>query len=144
MEQRLSLITLAVRDLAKARAFYDALGWRAASEQHADTIVPYNLNGMTIALFGWDDLAGDAAVPAEGTGFRGVALAYNVREKGDVDTVLREAEQAGGKIVKPAHDVFWGGYSGYFSDPDGHLWEVAWNPLAPLADDGTFQWRDTE
>ena len=140
MEQRISMITLGVRDLQKARAFYDALGWQAASEEHADTVVPYNLNGLTIGLFGWDSLAEDAQVSAEGSGFRGVALAYNVRNKEDVAATLAEAEKAGGKIVKPAQDVFWGGHSGYFTDPDRHLWEVAYNPFSPLGADGTFQW----
>ena len=141
MEQRISLITLGVRDIKRARAFYDALGWKAASEEHADSMVPYNLNGMAIGLFGWEDLAKDAQIPAEGHGFRGIALAYNVRAKDEVDNVLAAAERAGGTIVKSAQDVFWGGYSGYFSDPDKHLWEVAWNPFSPIDDDGCFQWR---
>ena len=106
MEQRVSLITLGVRDLKKARAFYDALGWKAASEEHADSMVPYNLNGMAIGLFGWDDLAADANIDAQGSGFRGIALAYNVRSKEEVEIVLQEAKRAGGKIVKPAQDVF--------------------------------------
>ncbi len=143
MEQRVSLITLGVKDLQKARAFYDALGWQAASEEHADSMVPYNLNvnGMVIGLFGWDALAEDAQVSAAGSGFRGVALAYNVRSKDEVAAVLEEAGRAGGTIVKPAQDVFWGGHCGYFSDPDGHLWEVAYNPFSPLGADGRFQWE---
>jgi len=141
MEQRLSLITLGVRDLKRARAFYDALGWQAASEEHAQSMVPYNLNGMAIGLFGWDDLAADAGVPPDGQGFRGVALAYNVRAKEEVGQILAAVAQAGGRIVKPAQDTFWGGHAGYFADPDGHLWEVAFNPYAPLAPDGSFQWN---
>lgn len=142
MEQRVSLITLGVRDLKRARAFYDALGWQAASEAHADSMVPYDLNGMTIGLFGWDDLAKDAQLPAGGEAeFRGVALAYNVRSREDVAATLAEAEKAGGKIIKPAQDTFWGGHAGYFSDPDGHLWEVAYNPFSPLAADGRFCWN---
>ncbi|MCB9991176.1 MAG: VOC family protein [Rhodospirillales bacterium] len=144
MEQRISLITLGVRDVKKARAFYDALGWKAASEDFPDTLIPYNLSGFALGLYGWDALAEDAQVPAEGTGFRGVTLAYNVRTKEEVSTVLAEAAQAGGAIVKPAQDVFWGGHSGYFSDSDGHLWEVAYNPFSPLGTDGAFQWGGAE
>lgn len=140
MEQRISLITLGVRDLKKARAFYDALGWQAASEEHADSMIPYNINGMAFALYGWDELAEDAQIPAEGSGFRGIALAYNVRNEEEVDAALKEAQAAGGKIVKPGQKVFWGGYSGYFADPDGHLWEVAYNPFSPLGPGGEFQW----
>ncbi len=141
MEQRVSLITLGVRDLKKARAFYDALGWQTSSEHMAEEVVAYDMFGFTLGLYQWDKLADDAQVSAEGTGFRGVALAYNVREKADVDAALEEAVQAGGTLVKAAHDVFWGGYSGYFADPDGHLWEVAWNPFSPLGKKGEFQWN---
>ena len=141
MEQRLSLITLGVQDLKKARAFYDALGWQIANDdKEAESVVAYNLNGMALGLYPWSKLAEDADVPQEGQGFRGVAIAYNVRAKEEVARVLAEAENAGGKIVKPAEDVFWGGHSGYFSDPDGHLWEVAYNPFSPLGPNGEFQW----
>ena len=88
-----------------------------------------------LALWGRDALAKDAQVPSAGSGFRGIALAYNTRERAEVDAVLAEVEAAGG-IVKPAHDTFWGGYSGYFADPDGHLWEVAWNPDWEIAAHG--------
>jgi len=138
MEQRMSIVTLGVRDLARARAFYDALGWRAKSDDGG--IIAYNLLGMALALYPWEELAGDAGVPPVGEGFRGVTLAHNVRTKEEVAATLAAAAQAGGRIVKPAQDVFWGGHSGYFADPDGHLWEVAWNPPAPLGADGRFQW----
>jgi uncharacterized protein len=138
MEQRLSIVTLGVRDLAKARAFYDSLGWKAGSDDAG--VVCYNLIGMALALFPWDELAADAQVPAAGEGFRGVTLAYNVRTKDEVARVLESAQRAGGKIVKAAQEAFWGGYTGYFADPDGHLWEVAWNPHSPLGPDGRFQW----
>jgi len=138
MEQRLSVITLGVADLAKARAFYDALGWTVASSDGG--IICYNLQGMAFALYPRDKLAKDAQVPPAGEGFRGVALAHNVRKKEDVAPALAAARAAGGRIVKPAQDVFWGGHSGYFADPDGHLWEVAWNPHSPLGAGGAFQW----
>ena len=140
MEQRLSIVTLGVRNLPAARVFYDTLGWQVASEDGASEIVCYNLNGMALALFPWDELAEDAQVPPAGEGFRGVSLAYNVRAREEVAQVLEAARKAGGRIVKTAQDVSWGGHSGYFADPDGHLWEVAWNPHSPLAADGRFQW----
>ena len=141
MEQRLSIVTLGVTDLPRARAFYEALGWRVASEEHAESIVCFTLNGVGFALYPRTMLAEDIGLPDTGgdaTG--GVTLAYNVRAREDVAAVLGEAEAAGGTIVKPAQDVFWGGHSGYFKDPDGHLWEVAWNPFSPLDDDGNFTW----
>jgi len=138
MEQRISIVTLGVRDLARARAFYDALGWRARSDDGG--IICYDLLGMGFALFPRDELADDAQVPRDGAGFRGVTLAHNVRTREDVARVLDEARRAGGRVVKPAQDVEWGGHSGYFADPDGHLWEVAWNPHSPLGPDGRFAW----
>ena len=140
MQQRISLITLGVRDVARAKAFYDALGWVAVSVDHPEAPVPYNLQGMTLALWAWDKLAQDAAQPADGTGFRGVTIAHNVGSAAEVAQILSAAEKAGGRIVKPAHDTFWGGHSGYFSDPDGHLWEIAHNPFSPLGPEGQFQW----
>jgi uncharacterized glyoxalase superfamily protein PhnB len=93
---------------------------------------------LALSLYPRVALAEDAEIGAEGSGFRGLTLAHNVRLKEDVGVVLAEAEAAGGRIVKPARDVFWGGHSGYFADPDGHLWEVAWNPHLPLGDDGAL------
>ncbi len=142
MEQRISIVTLGVRNLGAARAFYDALGWKIANEgEEAANIVAYDLHAMTLCLYLWDKLAEDAQVPPAGEGFRGVVLAYNVPSKEDVAAVLAEAEAAGGRIVKPAQDAFWGGHSGIFADPEGHLWEVAWNPFAPLGKRGEFQWK---
>lgn len=140
MEQRISIITLGVADLAAARRFYDALGWRAASEAHASTVVPYNLNGMAIALFSLKDLAEDAGVAIERSGYSSLALAYNVDSEAEVDAVLAAAVAAGGELVKPGQKTSWGGYAGYFADPDRYLWEVAFNPHAPLGPDGEFQW----
>lgn len=136
MEQRLSLVTLGTRDLARARAFYlDGLGWRESSAGN-DEVCFIQAGSVAIGLFSRDSLAADAGIDEAGSGFSGITLAYNSRSKDEVDRVLAEAEAAGGVIVKPARDVFWGGYSGYFADPDGHLWEVAWNPFFAIDDNG--------
>ena len=135
MEQRLSLVTLGVADVARARAFYQRLGWRASSVSNAD-IAFFQLNGFALALYGRAALAEDAAMADAGPGFGGIALAYNVRERHEVDAVLAAAQAAGGRILKPARDAAWGGYSGYFADPDGHPWEVAWNPGFAILPDG--------
>jgi hypothetical protein len=138
MEQRLSLVTLGVADLARARRFYEqGLGWRRSND-HAE-VAFYQAGGMVVALWGRDALAADAQIPGTGSGFAGIALAYNTRDKAEVDAVLAEAAAAGGRVVKPAKDTFWGGYAGYFADPDGHLWEVAWNPDWSLAEDGSVR-----
>lgn len=128
MQPRLSMVTLGVADLARSRKFYvEGLGLPMRPESQ-DSVVFIGLNGVWLSLYSREALADDAHVPAEGTGFRGITLAHNVRSKAEVDTLLMQSVKAGGKIIKPAQEVFWGGYSGYFSDPDGHLWEVAWNP----------------
>ena len=138
MEQRLSLVTLGVADLERARRFYeDGLGWRRGND-HPE-VVFYQIGGAVLALWRRDALAQDARLPNVGSGFGGVALAYNARTREEVDAVLAEAEAAGAKILKPAQDAFWGGYSGYFADPDGHLWEIAWNPDWTLAEDGSVR-----
>jgi uncharacterized protein len=140
MEPRLSLITLGVRDVAKATAFYrDGLDFPPSKASQEGDVTFFRTGGIVLAIYGWDALADDAKVPAWGRGFRGVAIAHNVRRKEEVAEVLALAERAGGKIIKPAQDAFWGGHSGYFTDPDGHLWEVAWNPGFPIAADGTVQ-----
>lgn len=139
MEARITMVSLGVRDLVKATAFYETvLGWEKTRASN-DSISFFLLNGILLGLYGWEPLAGDAGVPSEGVGFRGVALAYNTRSKEEVDTVFRELEEKGATIVKAPDDVFWGGYSGYFSDPDGHLWEVAWNPYLPLDEEGNVK-----
>ena len=136
MEQRLSVVTLGVADLGRSRRFYEeGLGWRRANA--SDEVVFYQAGGMVLALYPRGALADDAHLPAEGSGFGGITLAYNARDRREVDAVLAEAEAAGATILKPAQDVFWGGYSGYFADPDGHPWEVAWNPHWTLGDDGS-------
>ena len=126
MKPHVAVITLGVRDLKRARRFYkDGLGWPI--QQEDDNWVCFLLEGgsTALALYPWDELADDAGVSSDGVGFRGVTLAQNVRSKERVDEVLIEAARAGGKVVKPARSTSWGGYGGYFTDPDGCLWEVA-------------------
>ena len=136
MDPRLSLVALGVADLDRSRAFYEGgLGWRPADAPEG--VVFYQLPGMAFALFARDDLAEDARLPIDG-GFSGITLACNQRTEADVDAVLAQAEAAGARTLKPAERVFRGGYSGYFADPDGHVWEVAYNPGWTLADDGTL------
>lgn len=134
MEQRISLVTLGVRDLGRAQGFYEAMGWKRGNTH--EEVAFFQAGGMVLALWSRAELAKDAGLPEEGSGFRGLAIAYNTRSRGEVDAVLAEAERAGGRITKPGTETPWGGYSGYFSDPDGHLWEVAWNPEWILSDDG--------
>jgi predicted lactoylglutathione lyase len=141
MEQRISLITLGVTDLNRSREFYERLGWRRSMAK-AEGIAFFQTGGMALALYPREELAKDANVAATGHGFNGIALAYNARNRNEVDSVLKEAESAGAKILKPAQEAFWGGYSGYFSDPDGFLWEVAWNPQFAIAKDGSIQLPD--
>ncbi|MBV1704445.1 MAG: VOC family protein [Hyphomicrobiales bacterium] len=136
---RLNIVTLGVADLARARAFYeDGLGWPVSPASQGD-IVFIQLGAVVLSLHPRAALAADATVSDKGAGFAGITLAHNVRDKADVAAVLRAAEAAGGRIVKPAQDAHWGGHSGYFADPDGHLWEVAWNPFIPLDADGALR-----
>ena len=138
MEQRVSIITLGVADLERSRAFYERLGWRQSMAK-SEGIVFFQAGGMAVALYPREELAKDVNVSGEGGGFAGIALAYNARSREDVDAVMAEVEAAGAKLLKPAQEAFWGGYSGYFADPDGFLWEVAWNPFFPIAKDGAIQ-----
>ncbi|PZO81420.1 MAG: glyoxalase [Mesorhizobium amorphae] len=126
MESRLSMVTLGTLDLPRDAAFYEALGFERRG-RHYEGVAFFQLNGMALSLFPRADLATDAGVQNTEPGFSGVALAYNTRSEAEVDAVLTEAEQAGGRIVKPAKRAPWGGWSGYFADPSGHLWEVAFN-----------------
>jgi predicted lactoylglutathione lyase len=135
MEQRLSLITLAVADVRASRAFYERLGWKASSIG-GDDVAFFQLGGIVLSVYGRARLAKDAGLSPDGSGFGGIALAQNVRSKGEVDALLAEAEKAGGRVIAKAESKFWGGYSGYFADPDGHPWEVAWNPGFTLTEDG--------
>lgn len=141
MEQRVSLITLGVADLGRARAFYERLGWKR-SFRKAEGVAFFQAGGMALALWPRAELAKDANVTDDGGKFTGVALAYNTRSRDEVDTVLAEAVAAGGRLLKPAQQAFWGGYQGYFADPEGHLWEVAWNPGFALDADGNVTLPD--
>lgn len=137
MRANLSLVTLGVADLARAVAFYrDGLGLRVKNDFVEQGVAFLPCHGVVLALWPRKDLAKDAAVPEEGSGFRGIALAHNARDRAEVDAVLQEAQRAGAKILKPAKEAFWGGYSGYFADPDGHVWEVAHNPFWTLDAEG--------
>ena len=138
MEQRISIVTLGVADLNRSREFFERLGWRRSMAK-SEGIVFFQAGGMALALYPHDGLAKDAHVAPDREGFRGISLAYNARNRAEVDWVLKEAETAGAKVIKPAQEAFWGGYSGYFSDPDGFLWEVAWNPFFPIAEDGSIR-----
>jgi catechol 2,3-dioxygenase-like lactoylglutathione lyase family enzyme len=139
MEQRLSIVALGVADLARARRFYcEGLGWRESAAGN-ESICFIGAGGVVLGLYGGEALAEDAGVSAEGGGFAGFTLAHNVASEADVDRTLAEAVAAGATLVKPGQKVFWGGYSGYFADPDGHLWEVAHNPFFPLDADGRVQ-----
>lgn len=142
MRQRVSLITLAVKDVQTSARFYDALGWqRATGPDDPEEVVAYNLIGQTLGLYSKAMLAEDLGIPEDAIGgFSGMTLAYNVATKEEVAPVLELAVQAGGRILKPAGEIFWGGYIGYFYDPDGHVWEVAFNPYSPLGEDGAFRW----
>ena len=135
MEQRVSLITIGVGDLARSVAFYEALGWTGQVVQETAF---FQAGGLAVVLWSRDALADDAGIDDDGGRFGGIALAQNVRTRDEVDEVLGTAEAAGGTITHPAADTFYGGYAGYFADPDGHLWEVAHNPGFTLRDDGTL------
>jgi predicted lactoylglutathione lyase len=142
VEPRVSLITLAVKDVQSSARFYDALGWqRATGPDDPEEVVAYNLIGQTLGLYPKAMLAADLGIPEDAIGgFSGMTLSHNVRTKEEVAPLLELAVVAGGRILKPAGDIFWGGFIGYFSDPDGHVWEVAFNPFSPLAEDGAFRW----
>lgn len=137
MEQRLSLVTLGVRDLARARQFYEALGWKSGAAP-ADDAVFFQAGCMVVALWGRDQLEEDTAVKDSG-GWGGVTLAYNARSPKEVDEVIAEAERAGAHIARYGAETFWGGYSGVFVDPEGHPWEVAHNPNWSIAEDGSVK-----
>jgi catechol 2,3-dioxygenase-like lactoylglutathione lyase family enzyme len=135
VEQRLSLVTLGVRDLAVARRFYEAMGWRTGAGPD-DDVVFFQAGGMIVALWGRAELAEDSAV-ADGGGWGGVTLAYNVSSPDEVDAVIEEARAAGATIGRKPGKTFWGGYSAVFLDPDGHPWEIAHNPHWTVGPDGS-------
>lgn len=139
MEQRISMVTLGVADLERARAFYETLGWTPRSDD--DDIVFFQTGGLIFALWDRSELAADSAVSDNG-GWGGITLAHNVRSPEEVDIVIAEALSAGGVVTREPAATFWGGYSGVFTDPDGHPWEVAHNPSWPIDEDGSVRLTD--
>jgi catechol 2,3-dioxygenase-like lactoylglutathione lyase family enzyme len=137
MEQRISLATLGVADLARARGFYEALGWATRADPE-DDVVFFQSGGMVLALWDRANLAEDSGVEDRG-GWGGVTLAHNVRSPEEVDAVVEEARAAGADIVREPAATFWGGYSAAFTDPDGHAWEIAHNPRWTIRDDGSVE-----
>jgi predicted lactoylglutathione lyase len=131
---RISIITLGVADLARATAFYESLGWRNTAQ--VSSIALFETQGSVLGLYEWSALADDAEVPAQGSGFRGVALAMNVESTAEVDAVFAAWVSAGATAKVEPHEAFWGGYSSYVADLDGHLWEIAYNPYATIDADG--------
>lgn len=141
MEQRVSLITLGVDDMDRAGTFYKALGW--TETESPDGVTAFDLIGQTLGLYPKTGLAEELGIdPSEIGGFSGQTLGHNVRSKDAVAQVIEAARNAGARILKEPQDVFWGGHHGYFADPDGHIWEVAFNPFSPLREeDGAFRWN---
>ncbi len=135
--QRITLITLGVRDLPAARAFYARLGWQEHGESQPG-VAFFQLHGQALALFGLTDLAKDQGRPDAPLGTGAITLAQNFATEAEVDAAFAAAIAAGGTSLKTPEKVFWGGYSGYWADPDGHVWEVAFNPFWPLSDDCTL------
>ena len=140
MEQRVSLITLGVADLNAAAAFYEQLGW-ARVKAEEEGIIAFDLISSTLGLYPLQSLADELGCDVSELGRGGIVLSHNVRSKAEVGPLLARAKAAGGRIIKPAQDVFWGGHHGHFADPDGHIWEIAWNPFAKLGPKGEFQWN---
>jgi catechol 2,3-dioxygenase-like lactoylglutathione lyase family enzyme len=140
MEQRVSLVTLGVRDLTRALTFYETRGWKG---RVLDDVVFFQAGGMIVALWGRDQLAEDSSI-ADSGGWGGVTLAYNVASPAEVDAVLADAEAAGATIGRPGAETFWGGYSGIFIDPEGHPWEVAHNPFWTLSPNGDIHLGESE
>jgi len=136
VEQRISLVTLGVADLRRARTFYERLGWRG---QEVEETMFFQAGGIALVLWGRNKLAGDAGLEDSGTdGFGGMTLAHNGRSRVEVDEVLGEAANAGAEITQPARETFYGGYAGFFTDPDGHVWEIAYDPGFALDRDGVI------
>ena len=138
MKQAISFVTLGVANLARSRAFYAALGWRESSGSQ-DAVAFYSAGTVAFALFQREALADDAGVSAAGSGFPGFTLAHNVASAAEVETTISDAVAAGGTLVRIPDTAAWGGFRGYFADPDGFLWEVCWNPFFPLDDSGFIQ-----
>ena len=138
MDQRISFITLGVRDLGKSVEFYKRIGWEPATDN--GSIVAFNMIGMALALYQIDKLSRDVGFHIGSDNHPQFTLAYNTESVENVDELLQKAELAGGRLIKTAEKAFWGGYSGYFADPDGFLWEIAYNPALTLGPKGEFHW----
>jgi predicted lactoylglutathione lyase len=139
MKPRINFVTLGVSDMEAERAFYERLGFKASSASNPH-VTFFNANGIVLALFGHDALAEDAKLkPSSAPEFRGVSLAWNAESEAHADKIMAHAKKCGAQIVKPMEKVFWGGYSGYFADPEGHLWEVAYNPFFPFDAEGRIK-----
>lgn len=137
----ISVITLGVKDLQRSTVFYETLGFLKSKKSDAE--ITWLRTGSTIlALYPWELLAKDATISSAGSGFRGITLALNMQSKDDVDTMILNAREAGAQVLKKPQPVFWGGYSGYFTDPDGHIWEVAHNPFTPVDEHGNLDIRE--
>lgn len=133
MKPKISIVSLGVRDFARSLAFYrDGLGFKTHNYKAGEPHVMFVMEGSWLSLYPRDLLAEDAGIPDDGKGFSGITLAHNAKSKADVDAVFAQALSVGARAMKPPQDVFWGGYSGYFADPDGYLWEVAYNPFTDL------------
>lgn len=139
MEQRVSLITLGVRNPTRAAAFYEVLGWQRVDSP--DGVIAFDLIGQVLGLYPLEALADEIGMDVDALGQGAITLSYNCRSKGEVSEVLNAAQTAGAEILKPAQDVFWGGHHGFFRAPDGTIWEVAHNPFSALRDDGAFCWN---
>lgn len=139
MEQRISLITIGVADMEAASAFYEAIGWTRVDSP--DGVIAFDLIGQTLGLYPLEKLAEDMGLPEVALGQGAMTLSYNCRSKDEVAALIEKAEIAGGSVLKPASDVFWGGHHGYFRAPCGTIWEIAFNPFSTLGPDGAFRWN---
>lgn len=142
MPARINLVTLGVSDIGKATAFYEKLGFVKSQSQSNDDVTFFKAGGVVLGLFGRDALVEDAGKPKSWSGQGGIALAQNLESEAAVDAFMMLAEETGAKILKPAAKAFWGGYGGYFADPDGHVWEVAHNPFFPINEIGQIDLPD--
>lgn len=139
MDQRVSLITIGAEDVEAAAAFYEALGWRRV--ETPDGVIAFDLIGQVLGLYPLAALADDIGLPVEHLGQGAMTLSHNCRDRETVDALLERAQTAGAEILKPASEVFWGGYHGYFRAPDGSIWEIAHNPFSALGPNGEFRWN---
>ncbi len=141
MDQRISIVTLGTNDLPRAVAFWEAMGW-PRKQRAFDAIALFQVGGIAFALYPFDALAKDCGMADRGPGFGGFTVAHNVGSKAEVDALIARAVGNGARLQVAPHEAFWGGYSGYFCDPDGHPWEIACNPYMPLNDDGSVTLGD--